>query len=294
VLTLLVLLRILRTLQLDSRRVAVYAWNPLVLLEFAGSGHVDSAGIFFLMLALYLSLQRQALGSSLALAAGFLCKFLPVLLLPWMNLPRKHIAAACIVAAAAVFYLPFLNAGDGLLQSLAVYGRTWTFNASLYELVRLATGDALPARLIAGLLFAALMALLWHNRVALQAAHGPHMPFVVGLMLIGALIALSPVVHPWYVCWLVPLTVVRPSRAAVLLSATVFLSYLVLRRYAAAGIWQEHPAVQCAVYIPAYGVLAAELLTARRRRLTNPLPSSCASPGGAAAALTITRDKEIA
>ena len=82
------------------------------------------------------------------------------------------------------------------------------------------------------------------------------------------MIAVSPVVHPWYVCWLVPFAAVRPSRAALLLSGTVFLSYLVLRRYAVEGIWHEHPAVQFAVYLPVYFVLVTELPARRCRKHT--------------------------
>ena len=34
--------------------VILYAWNPLVLKELAGSGHLDAAMIFFLVLSIYL------------------------------------------------------------------------------------------------------------------------------------------------------------------------------------------------------------------------------------------------
>jgi alpha-1,6-mannosyltransferase len=274
VLTMLVLLQTLRAMKLDPRRVAVYAWNPLVLLEFAGSGHVDSAGIFFLMLALYMSLKSQAIGATLALACGFLCKFLPILFVFFMNFRRTQAAALGIAVTALVFYSLFLDARGNLVQSLAVYGRTWSFNASLYELVHLVVSDAGYARLMCGILCAALLILLWRKRADLRATHGLRAPYAIGLMLLGALIALSPVVHPWYVCWLVPFAAIRPSRAAVLLSGTVFLSYLVLRGYAAEGIWQEHPAVQFAVYLPVYCVLAAEVLAACRRRVVNPVPAA--------------------
>lgn len=46
-LTILVLIATVRLLSIDMNRIAIYAWNPLIIMEFAGSGHLDSAGIFF-------------------------------------------------------------------------------------------------------------------------------------------------------------------------------------------------------------------------------------------------------
>ena len=61
----------------------IYAWNPLVLIEFAHSGHLDSLAIFWLVLALWgLAGQRPAWGmASLGLSA--LAKYFALVLLPY-------------------------------------------------------------------------------------------------------------------------------------------------------------------------------------------------------------------
>jgi hypothetical protein len=62
-------------------------------------------------------------------------------------------------------------------------------------------------------------------------------------------------VHPWYVCWIVPLLVIVPNRAWIFFSGAVFLSYLVLRGYVTTGVWVEDPLVKLAQYLPFYGLL---------------------------------------
>src|SRR5215467_11458449 len=50
--TLGVLMRLLKRHGSDPERLALYAWSPLVVFEFAGSGHVDALMLPFLLLAL--------------------------------------------------------------------------------------------------------------------------------------------------------------------------------------------------------------------------------------------------
>ena len=71
----------------------------------------------------------------------------------------------------------------------------------------------------------------------------------------GLIFAVYPVLHPWYVCWIVPFLVIIPNRAWIFFSGAVFLSYLVLRGYVATGVWEEDPLVKLAQYLPFYGLL---------------------------------------
>ena len=74
-------------------------------------------------------------------------------------------------------------------------------------------------------------------------------------MLLGAFLLCTPVVHPWYVCWMIPFLAIAPNRAWFFLSGAVFVSYWVLREYAATGLWVESPAVLCVQYIPFFALL---------------------------------------
>ena len=140
-------------LRMSPLRVAVYALNPLVIVEFSGSGHLDSAGIFFMMLALYLCLKRKSLWSAAALALSFLVKLFPVLLLPALLRKKKAASVLVFLCLALAAFLPFLDAGKGLFHSLGIYTRDWMFNSPLHTLLLLLVQNNQLARLIAAVIF---------------------------------------------------------------------------------------------------------------------------------------------
>ncbi|HTM68665.1 MAG TPA: hypothetical protein VL426_05175 [Candidatus Binatia bacterium] len=111
--------------------VLLFAWNPALLLEFAGNGHNDSAMVFFLLLALVLAERRRDVFAALALAASFLMKYVSVLAAPFFLAhavaaapPRRKLAAAAwslapMAAAVVIAYAPYWIGGatfDGLVQ----------------------------------------------------------------------------------------------------------------------------------------------------------------------------------
>ncbi len=60
----------------------LFAWNPLVLMEFGGSGHNDIVMIFFAMLALWLLVNDRFAPALVALTASLLIKIITVVVLP--------------------------------------------------------------------------------------------------------------------------------------------------------------------------------------------------------------------
>ena len=90
-----------------------YGWNPLILKEFAGSGHLDSIAVFLTMLAVALTVKgtqdRRGLAYWVAaasfLALGFGAKLYPIILLPWL---LGGCLKACGYRRAAVTLASFL------------------------------------------------------------------------------------------------------------------------------------------------------------------------------------------
>jgi alpha-1,6-mannosyltransferase len=98
----------------------LYAWHPLVVWEFAGSGHVDAIAIAFIALA-FLAWQRKSdFGAGLMLACATLVKLFPIVLVPAM-LKRWRIAP--ILATTIISgYLAYLSVGPtAVLGSLPGY-----------------------------------------------------------------------------------------------------------------------------------------------------------------------------
>ncbi len=53
------MVQLLTSFGLAQQRLLIYAWHPLVVWEFAGSGHVDAIAIAFIALALLALAEEQ-------------------------------------------------------------------------------------------------------------------------------------------------------------------------------------------------------------------------------------------
>jgi hypothetical protein len=101
--------------------VVLLAWNPVVLYETIGNGHNDLAMMVWVLAAVLAILCRRYTLAVLALLAGALVKFIPVLLIPvaglivWRDLAHAR--------ARLRFLAVTLPAALGLI--LASYGPVW-------------------------------------------------------------------------------------------------------------------------------------------------------------------------
>ena len=267
-LTIAVLLLILRESQMDPCRVIIYAWNPLVVMEFAGSGHLDSAGMFFLLLALYLFTGKRSWSAALFLSFSFLIKFIPLICLPFF-LTRKRIITLCIFFLTAIMlYLPFVDAGKKIFGSLFIYSEHWVFNASLYEALLWIGLPPLQARCLCLAVLALIVTLLFFRFVQNKRDDQMASIYHVGFKALGSLLLLTPVLHPWYLCWIVPFLVIFPNRAWIYFTGSVFLSYLILKGYAETGVWKENTVVKLFEYLPFYGLLIYDTVRRYRTKLS--------------------------
>jgi alpha-1,6-mannosyltransferase len=102
--------------------VLLYAWHPLCVWEFAGSGHVDAIAIAFIALAFLAWQKRSDLGAGVLLACATLVKLFPVVLVPAMLKRGRWTIAPIFVATIIVGYLAYLSVGPtAVLGSVPVY-----------------------------------------------------------------------------------------------------------------------------------------------------------------------------
>src|SRR5207248_1841192 len=76
------LAQLLASFGLPRQRILLYAWHPLTVWEFAGSGHADSIAIAFISFALLARRRNAEVATGLALASATLVKLFPIVLLP--------------------------------------------------------------------------------------------------------------------------------------------------------------------------------------------------------------------
>jgi len=260
-------LALLRLAGQPLERVLILAWNPLVVWEFAGGGHIDAAALGFVGLMLVLAARRWRALAGLALGAAVLCKLLPAALFPavWRRWDlRTPLAAGALIAGSYAWYA---GAGWRVLGYLPGYASEEGLGSgSGFLLLRLiATAGPLPSW--AGPAYAAAAAVGLLALAAWVGLRGP-LPEAPGdravlmcrdavWLVMATMFVLSPH-YPWYLTALAVPCVLAPSRPAVWLMGAAPLLYLDDRLMQVAA-----PAV---VFLPAAALAAYDLFRHRVRR----------------------------
>jgi alpha-1,6-mannosyltransferase len=239
-------------------RLAIYAWNPLVIVEFAASGHNDALAIAAMIAGLAM-IKRRPAASTMALTAGALAKLFPITLAPlalrlseWPRKPRGWMAfgGAAVLAAACIW--PYRSAAAQFSQIFTRYQETWqNYNPSLYAVLLWFSGHA---EIAAGIGEGIVLGL------AIWAAARKIDPPRAAFLIVGAILMFAPNTYSWYFTWIVPLLCFFPSPAWLLLTILQFLSYKVLIEYQINGIWHFDPYFQWLTYAPFYVLLVGGAL----------------------------------
>jgi hypothetical protein len=246
--TVLLLFRLLPELGVSPSRAIVYAWSPLVIVEFAASGHNDSLPIVACVLALLYYQTRREPRSILALSVSALSKLYASFLFP-VFLSRTSWRWLWIPAGLAVVtFLPYGAGWRGLLHTLSGYGTVWKNNQSLFLLLHAVAANDSQARAI----YLAIVGL-----VILYCLARKLPPARSSYLILGAILLFSPNVFPWYLSWIVPLLCIYLEPAWLLLTVAVFLSYHVLIPYGTLGLWREDRRFTLLEYAPFYALLLA-------------------------------------
>jgi alpha-1,6-mannosyltransferase len=257
----------LRRLGRAPSEAALYAWNPLVVKVFAGSGHVDAVLLTCLTATAWLALRSGRWSTAVAWGLAVLAKLSPIVLLPFI-VRRVGLAAATVGGAVTVLgFLPFIDAGPLLFDGLRRFASSWEFNAGPYHLVKsLASGlVADPATWTRSLMgFVVVCVVVW---LGLRDDGRPESFSGRALWALAALLVLGPVVMPWYVTWLLPLAILAREPVWLAFSALVCLAFLVM----VDGV--EHPGV---LWVE-YAVLSTLLLQRARKGGSRPFAGE--SPG---------------
>jgi len=246
-------------------QLAIYAWNPLVIVEFAGSGHSDALALVALVAAFVIINSRPML-STLLLACAALLKSFPILLFPlwlwkqgWPRSPRAWASGFAAAALAAACTWPYRTALRQIPATMAYFESRWQDNnASLYSVLKILTHSHTFAA-SAGVVVAAGLAFLTAAR-RIEPARA-------ALWIFGAVLLFAPNAYSWYFTWIIPFLCIYPSAAWMLLTVLQFLSYHVLIDYSALGTWHFDGRYVALTYVPFYAMLAWEALKKKRQLL---------------------------
>lgn len=265
-------LLLLRTARLPPERVLIYAWNPLVLWEFAGGAHIDAAAVGLSALAILAAVRARPALAGAALGLAVLCKLLPAALFPalWRRWDlRTLLACAAVIAGGYAYYA---GVGWQVLGYLPGYASEERLADGGVVLLRLAAlfgplppwaGPGYLALAVAGL--AALAVAVVRRPLPSDPARRAAAVCADALWLSAATMAALSPHYPWYLTVLAWPAVLAPRPSALWLTLAAPALYLDPNHDQV--VW---PAL---VFLPFAGLLAWDML--RPARL-NPLPA----PGG--------------
>jgi len=215
---------------LPRQRILIYAWHPLLIWEFAGSGHVDPIAIAFIALALLARRKNAEIATGVALGGVALAKIFPIVVLPALlkrwNLKIPLAAAITILLG----YIPYLSVGPrGALVFLLGHAPERGIESGeqfflLSAINRLPWGLHVPTAAFAVLAVLIMGGLaVWMVRTQKSGEQN----YIGNALVLAATFTVLVTPHfPWYYAWLVPFLCFVPSVPVFYLSVSSFLLYL--------------------------------------------------------------------
>ena len=233
--------KLLQSLNLSPHLAFWYFLNPLVIVELTGNLHFEGVMLFFFLWAMYLIGSQRYLLASPIYAASIMVKLVPLLFLPLFIRHlgfKKSISFYLLVGVSCIAYLtPFYDP-----QLIANYSKTiglwfsnFEFNAGIYNLVKhiaVNSFDSKPWELIktygsfvkvATLVLVLLLAFLRKHKNLANL-------FTSMLVVLSTYYFLSATVHPWYLVFLLGLSLYTQYRFVLVWTALIILSYYAYSR----------------------------------------------------------------
>jgi hypothetical protein len=261
IITFVMLVHMLATEGLPISRVLVYAWHPLPLWEFAGSGHIDAALIAFTVVALWAAQRRRSAVAGFFIAGATLVKFYPAVLLPALYRRWNWSMPAGFAAIVILAYLFFIAVGSRVIGFLPGYAAEEGFDASGSGLYLLALMRHLPpfADLSAGVyMIGAALILATLGVAIIFGRNSARSPFAPAMALAAVFMVLVSPHYAWYFAWLIVFACFVRALAFLWLTNACLLLYLIP---VGSHIVRDdyRLAVESAIYVPFAALSVADL-----------------------------------
>ena len=203
------------------RWLLLYAVSPLVLKESVMTAHPDALTGLLALAAFAICGGRWLWVGGATLGLAVASKVSAGILVPFLWVRGGPRASAAFIGILIVCYLPFFLLAGSDMTSLANFAQNWHFNPLLYAVLESVAGPHVGRVLAAIAIVAIAASLYWRDaRVVFPRPKIPPADVVL-----GALLLFSPVVNPWYLLWLLPFAVLRPSRIVWAATFILPLSY---------------------------------------------------------------------
>ena len=264
--------KLLKNLNRSPHLIFWYFLNPLVIVELTGNLHFEGVMLFFFILALFLLSIDKWKTAGVVIACSISIKLVPLLFLPlflkYLGWKKSIVFYAIIGITSIVLFLPFNTPEfiDNYSKTIKLWFSNFEFNASIYNIAKKTAihfdakpwefikeyGKITPLFTLATVgLFTFLPKRYDLNRVLWS------MMWVLTIYYF-----VSTTVHPWYVIFLVLLSIFTTYRYAIIWSAAIVLSYFA---YSQAD-FKENLWLLAIEYISVYGYIVYEIVAHNNKK----------------------------
>jgi hypothetical protein len=227
--------KILDYLKLPKTKIFVYLLNPLIIIELTGNLHLEAVMLFFIVASFYYLLINNLIYSSILFAFAVCTKMIPLVILPLIfrkvGIKNGVLYSLIILIISVILFLPFVNQQliSNIGSSVGLYFQKFEFNASVYYLFRWIglqftgyneigiIGKFLPVFSLSFILIITLK---------LKSKNSDLFFFNKVLQILFVYYLFSLIIHPWYISFLVLISVFSTYRFAIIWSALIFGSYI--------------------------------------------------------------------
>ena len=228
--------KLLQNLNLSPHVAFWYFLNPLVITELTGNLHFEGVMLFFFVWAMYLISSNRYLLASPIYAASIMVKLVPLLFLPlfirYFGFKKSTAFYLLTVLSCLVYLIPFYEPQfiDNYSATIGLWFSNFEFNAGTYNLVKhiaVSNFDAKPWELIKSYgTFVKITAVALILLLAFLRKHKKLTSLFTSMVIVlTSYYLLSSTVHPWYLVFLLGLSLFTQYRFTILWTGLVILSY---------------------------------------------------------------------
>jgi len=265
--------KLLKNLNLSPHLIFWYFLNPLIVIELTGNLHFEGVMLFFFVVSMYLLSVKKWMFAAVIYALSISIKLIPLMFLPLfikhLGIKKSLLFYLIIAFTSLVLAAPFITPEfiGNYSETVGLWFSNFEFNAGFYNVVKeIATrfdakpwelikiyGKAIPYIII---LFVTLITFFRKNQ---------NLAVLISSMLwiLTAYYLLAAIVHPWYIVFLVLLTIFTNYRFPLVWSLVVILSYYAYSQ----TDFKEHLGILSVEYIFVYGFLISEIFSHHGQKL---------------------------
>jgi hypothetical protein len=258
--------KLLKNLNFSPHLIFWYFLNPLVILELSGNLHFEGVMLFFFVWSLYLLSKNRWQMAGVLYAFSIAIKLVPLLFLPlflnYLGFKKSILFYSIVATVSLLLLLPFYSVDffANYSETVGLWFSNFEFNASIYNVVKkiaVLYFDKKPWELIVSygkitpyIIIGIVLCFSWFQKKQ-------KLPLLITSMLwvLTIYYLVSATVHPWYIVFLVFLTMFTKFKFPILWSAFVILSYWAYSNPS----YTEHLGILCIEYIAILSYMAYEI-----------------------------------